>query len=1114
MKSISNQTKENNISLYKTNTSNNFNKARTDVGAFNSEVVDLNISTRIIKNIPKSMEVANATGTMVINSVRSGIAKFDETLIDGLAQLGSYEIKGLAFLGGKVVGVVDKDLENKMNAKADQLIMENREFVSEDLVGDFNNYYYNETNKGKNINEKSYYKYDSDEMKKVQDVSQKATEVTAATAVTIASGGAAAGVIGGVYSYGNAAENTYQNSLNTSFGDEAKMVSSGVLGAASWIATGRLGAGAVNASSTILKSSGEFGAKATFEGLKTTLKSTINKDAIKQSVKAVFTKDGFKAAVISSMKDPIDVLQTVGIAGDNVSRFINKEEELNVKTGAKAVGEVIGTALLNITFQGISDNLSNNVKLKNITTLDDGIKDDYINSIIKSRVDDPNGVGNNYVFYHGGLEPEFEINELDVLRQSNKQGSQYAGFYMYNELNKNGAIRYAINSNDQFNTLTKGIGKIELSNDLKIYEMESGFGITRLTKDRLQELADMGYDLVVGKPPIGGAEYVLLNKNKIVSYNFETIADAQKVVDTTGSGKLKLSGRPKFDVNKTYTGYHKLFKANEQSLDFQINKLLATDDGTKTLLELPNSKGLTNELIDKLPDNVSIRITGGYTEEYLNTLIKPNGSLSRETATYSKDELKKIMSTIEEIESHINPEWNEYQKSLYLYDYMKKNTLYRLPKEIEGLLAEQGVRSKHYDSLTSLTDKISTCNGYAFTFKELCERQGITCYHVKSKRHAWNILEIDGKPFMVDIINDSIDYEKGIDVTTHFGTFESDADWYKAKCYVDLVRKSELLDPSFVEEQLAIIKKTAINLDYESDAIKQSSKIARTNYLKNTTWESLLTDYEQRLNSCSEEEAKVLIEKISAYKNYINGEQDILDFAKSKDFNSLEDFGKITYDEAKKLKFDLSNVKNYENISDDMEVEIKDISANIRAQVAKVEPVVTNDLIELENTKVSLIDGDTKLKEVDRIKSKIIENMSDNKSLNDSVEKIHDALRYTYVTDNENYVVETKRIMEELSSKGYKLEESGLSNCWDGKNQNYKGINAKYYKMINGEKVKFEVQFHTNESYIAKNGLTHDSYEVRRNMYIPDKIKEIANNIQSTLIKTVESPKNIDSLFN
>lgn len=133
-------------------------------------------------------------------------------------------------------------------------------------------------------------------------------------------------------------------------------------------------------------------------------------------------------------------------------------------------------------------------------------------------------------FYHGGAEPDFDIEKLDVLRTSEKQqkrNTDYAGFYMYGEQNYQDAIKYAQQENSLKNTSTKGIVKITMPSDIKVYTVPP-FSITRITKEQLQQLQQQGYDVIAGSM-IGRTEYVLLNKDKIINMEFQPLENIKQI---------------------------------------------------------------------------------------------------------------------------------------------------------------------------------------------------------------------------------------------------------------------------------------------------------------------------------------------------------------------------------------------------------------------------------------------------------------------------------------------------------------------------------------------------------------------------------------------------------
>lgn len=135
-------------------------------------------------------------------------------------------------------------------------------------------------------------------------------------------------------------------------------------------------------------------------------------------------------------------------------------------------------------------------------------------------------------FYHGGVEPDFDVSKLDVLRSSQKQqnnNNSYVGFYMYGEQNYNDAIKYAMQENHLKNTNTKGVIAITMPSNIKIYNVPP-FTISRITLEQIQQLRQQGYDVIAGSM-VGKTEYVLLNKDKIINMQFQSIDIKNKITE-------------------------------------------------------------------------------------------------------------------------------------------------------------------------------------------------------------------------------------------------------------------------------------------------------------------------------------------------------------------------------------------------------------------------------------------------------------------------------------------------------------------------------------------------------------------------------------------------------
>jgi len=179
-----------------------------------------------------------------------------------------------------------------------------------------------------------------------------------------------------------------------------------------------------------------------------------------------------------------------------------------------------------------------------------------------------------------------------------------------------------------------------------------------------------------------------------------------------------------------------------------INKI--NDIKTEVFIELENTKGLTTTNLNKISNKKCLfKILGGikdieFKDHYTNRII------------YTLDEMKKIISEIEKIESMLPTDKED--KVIYLYDYLRKNINYT-PLEIDD---------KKIRSLCVLYTKTGVCSGYSLAFKELLDRNDIRCKYIKHLSHAWNTVCINRKWYEIDLTWDSCVYRKYPSSNIHY----------------------------------------------------------------------------------------------------------------------------------------------------------------------------------------------------------------------------------------------------------------------------------------------------------------------------------------------------------
>jgi hypothetical protein len=118
----------------------------------------------------------------------------------------------------------------------------------------------------------------------------------------------------------------------------------------------------------------------------------------------------------------------------------------------------------------------------------------------------------------------------------------------------------------------------------------------------------------------------------------------------------------------------------------------------------------------------------------------------------------------------------------------------------------------------------------------------------------------------------------------------------------------------------------------------------------------------------------------------------------------------------------------------------------------------------------------------DRLKEKIANELGITPAMKpaDAINKLSDAIRYTFCFELANYSDGYQDIKQRLETREYQMVYS--KNHWRD-DPEYKGINTRW---ITSDGQRFEVQFHTAESYYAKQQITHKSYERLRNPLTQD----------------------------
>jgi hypothetical protein len=149
-----------------------------------------------------------------------------------------------------------------------------------------------------------------------------------------------------------------------------------------------------------------------------------------------------------------------------------------------------------------------------------------------------------------------------------------------------------------------------------------------------------------------------------------------------------------------------------------------------------------------------------------------------------------------------------------------------------------------------------------------------------------------------------------------------------------------------------------------------------------------------------------------------------------------------------------------------------------------------------------------RLKGEDRLKEKIADalGIAPTKTPADVIREIPDAIRYTFCFESSNYANGYWDITHRLEERGYNMIYS--KNHWRN-DPEYKGVNTRW---VTTEGQRFEVQFHTIESYYAKQNVTHDSYERIRNRLTTRTERRELEAFQREVCSWLTTPNDVDSI--
>ncbi len=133
----------------------------------------------------------------------------------------------------------------------------------------------------------------------------------------------------------------------------------------------------------------------------------------------------------------------------------------------------------------------------------------------------------------------------------------------------------------------------------------------------------------------------------------------------------------------------------------------------------------------------------------------------------------KVKTAVDKVLKGINSSMTAFDRELYIHNYLVNNCKYDTSYKAENA----------HNMYGALVNGVAVCEGYAYAFQYLAREAGIQSIVVKgeldngssTESHAWNMVELDGKYYHIDVTSDDPVMKDGAQVLefTYFNLSDS-----------------------------------------------------------------------------------------------------------------------------------------------------------------------------------------------------------------------------------------------------------------------------------------------------------------------------------------------------
>lgn len=227
--------------------------------------------------------------------------------------------------------------------------------------------------------------------------------------------------------------------------------------------------------------------------------------------------------------------------------------------------------------------------------------------------------------------------------------------------------------------------------------------------------------------------------------NIVTSEELTSALNTTNSSDLQMSYREEV-YQKIYTE----LAAHETSVSFFntiVDGDVISEQFTKVVMEHPELFWLTGG-----GEGRGVRSTVMTTYHFYPDIAGDINDIPAMEAT--------LNHTVDEIVSAANQLNSDYEKALFVHDFIVTNCKYDMNTYFTSAFSQNSQNFSHaYSAYGCLVNRTAVCSGYARAYLLLMNRLGIECGFVTgigtndstSGDHAWNYIKLDGDYYFVDV---------------------------------------------------------------------------------------------------------------------------------------------------------------------------------------------------------------------------------------------------------------------------------------------------------------------------------------------------------------------------